>query len=290
MNRKYILNLFILIIGFSLVLLKVNAQDLITPTLNLSYKKTGDESKKLSIILKYKQKKAFIGIENANLQIFANGDNSKIKLGTLVTNWKGETFYIIPASTQLIKKDGKYDFTVIYDGDKKFEKAEENIKVKDAFLNMELSKDTSKTITVKAFEINDKGDKIPLKDIEIVFSVPRLFGLFSFAKEKLDETGQCSTTFISNIPGDINGRIDAVASIVENDDYGTVEQSKLTTWGIPTAPGLQEKRTLGDTDAPLWMVYTLLVLLPAVWFHFMYIIYLLKRINSIGKKKAEMLT
>ena len=43
------------------------------------------------------------------------------------------------------------------------------------------------------------------------------------------------------------------------------------------------KRGLGDTDAPLWMVYTLITLLSLVWFHYMYIIITVFRIRWLGK-------
>ena len=47
------------------------------------------------------------------------------------------------------------------------------------------------------------------------------------------------------------------------------------------------KRGLGDTNAPLWMVYTLIILLSLVWFHYLYIIITVFRIRWLGKY-AEM--
>jgi hypothetical protein len=49
----------------------------------------------------------------------------------------------------------------------------------------------------------------------------------------------------------------------------------------------KQKRGLGDTDAPLWMVYTLLVLLSGVWFHVIYVLGLVIRINIKGKKALK---
>jgi hypothetical protein len=58
-------------------------------------------------------------------------------------------------------------------------------------------------------------------------------------------------------------------------------------WGKPLQPMVIIKRGLGDTNAPLWMVYTLIVLLTLVWFHFSYAIFTIFRIRYLGKKALE---
>ena len=58
-------------------------------------------------------------------------------------------------------------------------------------------------------------------------------------------------------------------------------------WGRPIQRVVEKKRGLGDTDAPLWMVYTLIILLSAVWFHYFFVIYQIVRIKSEGKKQSN---
>jgi len=69
----------------------------------------------------------------------------------------------------------------------------------------------------------------------------------------------------------------------ENDIYGTVETVRTFTGGKLLIIEPKQKRGLGDTDAPLWMVYTLLILLSGVWLHVLYVIGLVIRISIIGK-------
>ena len=85
------------------------------------------------------------------------------------------------------------------------------------------------------------------------------------------------------LPGDADGHLTIVAKIEDNETYGNVEVSSGINWGKPLPPMKIVKRGLGDTDAPLWMVYTLIVLLSLVWFHYMYIIFTIFRIRFLGK-------
>jgi hypothetical protein len=74
-----------------------------------------------------------------------------------------------------------------------------------------------------------------------------------------------------------------VAKVEDNEIYGNVEVSGTINWGKPLPPENIIKRGLGDTNAPLWMVYTLIVLLSLVWFHYLYIIFNVFRIRYLGK-------
>jgi hypothetical protein len=79
------------------------------------------------------------------------------------------------------------------------------------------------------------------------------------------------------------GYLTVVAKIEDNETYGNVEASGRINWGKPLPPVKVEHRGLGDTDAPLWMVYTLIVLLSLVWFHYLYVIITVIRIRYLGK-------
>ena len=108
-----------------------------------------------------------------------------------------------------------------------------------------------------------------------------------FGGEKTDSTGTCVAEFPKNMPGDTAGMVLVIAKILENETYGTVETSQSFTGGTPLMIEPKPKRGLGDTDAPLWMVYTLIVLLSGVWLHVIYVISLVIRINIIGKKALK---
>ena len=56
---------------------------------------------------------------------------------------------------------------------------------------------------------------------------------------------------------------------------------------VPSQPNVvvEKRRGLGDTDAPLWMVYTLIVLLSVVWFHYLYVFFIMYKINRLRSNK-----
>jgi hypothetical protein len=160
--------------------------------------------------------------------------------------------------------------------------------VTEAVLEISMSeKDTIKTITARVFKLNEKREKMVVPDVPVEFNVKRLFCLYPIGNEKTDTTGSCSTEFPSSIPGDKNGKVTIVVRMPENETFGTVEVSKDINWGKELVYEAKPIRGLGDTDAPLWMVYTLIILLSGVWLNVVYIIILVIRINMIGKKAIK---
>jgi hypothetical protein len=283
MNIKVIFR-FLLITVVSALIQSVNAQELISPTLEVTYKKIQDSGKKIDISLQAKVEGEYVALENAKIIISALSGSDKINLGEVVTLWDGKATYDVPADKVLPKDiDGKVTFSIDYEGTKKYEKASETIQVKDINLELTLNKDSLKRVSALAYEVNDKGEKVFIKDLEIIFSVKRLFCLFPIGTVKTDSTGSCSVVFPADMPGDTTGRVKIFLNIVDNETYLNVEKSQEIDWGVVNVIEVKHKRGLGDTDAPLWMVYTLIVLLSAVWFHFVYILVSIFRINMIGR-------
>jgi hypothetical protein len=284
--KKNKLHIFIII----LVSITINAngifaQDLITPMLSAKYLKLTDGSKRIDISLQAKEERKMVQIENGDIRVYSLADTTKKEIGKLLTNYKGETSLKIAADKILpVDKQGISKFLVEYLGSNKYSKAATDIQVKDVYLDVQLSKDSSKTITATLYELNSKGEKVFIKDIDLVFNVKRMFCLFPVGTAKTDPSGTGTAVFPSDIPGDKTGKVDIVVRIQDNDIYASVEKIQSINWGKPLVIERVIRRGLGDTDAPLWMVYTLLVLLTAVWAHFTYILILIIRINRIGRK------
>jgi len=121
---------------------------------------------------------------------------------------------------------------------------------------------------------------------DVIFYVPRQFSLLKIGEAELND-GKCVIEFPISLPGDSIGNLNIIARIEESKEYGTVEAIGVKDWGNPRPPVIIEaRRGLGDTDAPLWMVYTLIVLLSAVWFHYLYIMYVFIAIKRGGKNPS----
>lgn len=262
------------------------ADELITPRITASYFKLSNGTKRITVALSAKENDKRVNIPNAELQIITQNETVRTVLGSIVTNQEGKaSFDIEPGITLPRDPDGNYTFTVLFGGNTKLDKASQSIHVTDAFLEISLNEqDTIKTITARVFKRNEKGEKVVVPDVPVEFNVKRLFCLYTIGNEKTDSSGMCSTEFPSNMPGDKYGKVTIVVRMPDNETFGTVEESKDINWGKLLVYQTKPIRGLGDTDAPLWMVYALLVLLSGVWLHVVYIIILVIRINIIGKK------
>ena len=286
--KKNTFSLYIGLFSFLFIAPALSAQELISPMLSLKYIKLSDGSKKIDVSLQAKEEKKMVQIENGNIEIYSLVDTAKLSIGKLITNYKGEASLKISADKILPKdKLGNTKILAEYSGNNKYSKASADLQVKDVYLDIQFSQDSSKTISALVYELNNKGEKVLIKDIDVIFNVKRLFCLYPFGTAKTDLAGSCSSSFPPDIPGDTAGKIEIVVRIQDNDNYATVEKIGATNWGKPIIIEPRVRRGLGDTDAPLWMVYTLLVLLSGVWVHFIYILILIIRIDRIGKKLLQ---
>lgn len=265
------------------------ADELITPRITASYFKLSNGTKRITVALSAKENDKRVNIPNAELQIITQNETVRTVLGSIVTNQEGKASFDIELGITLLRDpDGNFTFTVLFGGNTKLDKASQSIHVTDAFLEISLNEqDTIKTITARVFKRNEKGEKVVVPDVPVEFNVKRLFCLYTIGNEKTDSSGMCSTEFPSNMPGDKYGKVTIVVRMPDNETFGTVEESKDINWGKLLVYQAKPIRGLGDTDAPLWMVYALLVLLSGVWLHVVYIIILVIRINIIGKKAIK---
>jgi hypothetical protein len=215
-------------------------------------------------------------------------DSSEVLLGTASSDEEGVAIFTITRDRDLFwNKESGYSFSTSFDGNEKFRKASKNISIKEAKIEITFSEiDSTRIISAKAYEIDPSDSKrMPLNGIDLSFYVPGTFSLYKIGEGELND-GVCNVDFPVTLPGDSEGNLTVIARIEESDDYGFVEGSSTKDWGMVRENFvLEEKRGLGDTDAPLWMVYTLIVLLSAVWIHYIYVfvvIYLIKKEGKVG--------
>jgi hypothetical protein len=221
------------------------------------------------------------GMEITFSQVRQNGET---ELGTGVTNDKGIVSFPVPGEVLASGGEkGVYSFGAAFAGKDKYPKATASTSMKP--LKMEMSffqKESEKTVNLAVQVQDDKGAWVPAENLEVQFYVPRTFSLLKVGKGTVSN-GLTSLEFPASLPGNQRGFITLVAKIEENETYGNAEVSGTINWGKPLPAVKEVRRGLGDTNAPLWMVYTLIVLLSLVWFHYMYVIFTIFRIRYLGK-------
>jgi hypothetical protein len=207
------------------------------------------------------------------------------QLEAIPTDMEGKAeFQIDKQSERLKNEDGDYTFRAVFEGNPDYEMSEDMVSVKPLDMSLNFVKiDSVRTIVAEAAETDSAGNRIPLEDTDVYFYVPRSFSLLPVGEEWF-MGGRAQVDFPTTLPGDSLGNLTIIARIEDHELYGTVEAVAVKDWGLAVPRVIVEKRRgLGDTDAPLWMVYTLIVLLSIVWFHYLYVFYIMLRIKKLRR-------
>jgi hypothetical protein len=254
-----------------------------TTRIAVEYVKNYDKTESLVATLRVKDPK-YIALDNVVVQFYSVYDTSKLLLDKVRTNDKGEAIFLLEENPKILKdSSGVMTFEIEYLGDKSKKSSKKKVSVKQANLEMSFfQKENVKSIEVSANEGGIDGQPIPIEGIDLQFYIKGTFSLLKFATEETDEYGITKVEFPVDMPGDTTGALTIVVKIEENKTYGSVISRGEMNWAIQLEPMREKQRGLGDTDAPLWMVYTLIILLSAVWFHYFYVIFLIIKIKLTG--------
>jgi hypothetical protein len=243
-----------------------------------------DSLQNLKATLRSKVEGRYLPLEGMEINFsFRDGITEK-SIGKALTNAKGIISVPIPQEILTTGGDkGVFSFDAFFDGNGKYNKVSASTSMKPLRLEMLFSqKETDKMVDLKAFELAANNEWVPVENLDIQFYVPRTFSFLKVGQAAISN-GTASLEFPTTVPGNQLGYLTLVAKVEENEIYGNVEVSGTINWGKPLPPEKIIKRGLGDTNAPLWMVYTLIVLLSLVWFHYMYIIFNVFKIRHLGK-------
>ncbi len=260
------------------------AQKKKTARVQVGYFKNYDKAEHLVATLIVKEKR-YVPLSNGVIHFYSVSDTSRVLLSKIHTDNDGKAVFIINDDNPKIIKgpSGVFTFEVEYEGNSSVNAAKRKIAIKRGDLEVSFfQKDSTKSIEVSATEIGLNDQIIPIEGVNILLYVQGTFSLLNFGKEKTDENGIIHIDFPTDMPGDTTGVLTIVAKIDDNKTFGTIESRGEMNWGIPIEPVKEKQRGLGDTDAPLWMVYTLIILLSAVWFHYLYVIFLIVKIKLVN--------
>lgn len=238
----------------------------------------------LSAKLRAKDGRSYVPVKGEKIMFTGLQDEEYIDLGSAVTDGKGDAIISIKDLSLLSQdEDGYYTVSASYEGSDKYEGNEEEFMFLRGFLEMETSDDSgTKSIEILVYSVED-DEQIPIEEVEARVSVPMLFSNLPIGSDYTDEEGKLQFEFPDDLPGDSEGNITLMAEAPETDDYGILRATQVKNWGIPKAEVVEKTRTLWSPDAPLWMVITFIVLMLAVWGHFIYIIFRLFLMSRDGK-------
>ncbi len=284
------LKLTILSLIFISINFKLNAQGELKRTyLKLYYTKNSDGSKSLKANITYRENRKFVAVQNETISFYSGVDLDEL-IKKVKINSNGDAVILVPEELQADSL-GIFYFAAKFNGTETFRRSNKDISIKDSRLELSFNqKSEGRSITVKAFEIRDEEEDLPLSEEDVYIFVPTLFGDMQIGRSSL-ENGSCQIEFPSDLPGDSVGDLEIIIKIMESEVYGDVVKTERIPWGIPKPlykiEETNEKGKLWTYNAPLWMVITLSILLIGVWSHFGFVIYKMYKINKEGSEKAN---
>lgn len=184
----------------------------------------------------------------------------------------------------------KFKFIARMESDPLYEDAQEEITISDAKISLEYSgKDSIKTATATLTEWKDSA-YVPVSGVDMKLSIKRAFSLFLFGEGALttDKDGKVSANLPLDIPGEADGKITIVASVVDHESYGTVESTTKVDWSVMPKKSEAMGRTLWSSgrNAPISLVVISCSIIAVIWGTLIYLVFQLFKIKKIGKQQA----
>lgn len=250
--------------------------------------KQADNSRLLevSFIARHKKdRKNKVPVFKADINFFNVLDDNEVKLGTVKTDNEGFARLTLPDSqSYLTDEKGYMNLKAVFDGSDVLDSEEEELAVKDVFLELDLTEvDSVKTVILNAFTLDSLQTKVPVEEADIVFSVGGMISKMPIEEGTLED-GEYEFEFPENIRGNSEGMVDVYAFIEDHDDFGNVIQQNSRAWGNFKSQTVETKGKLWTDIAPIWMYVVLSILLIGVWANYIYSIFNLFKIKKEGKE------
>lgn len=262
-----------------------------TTVLRFTCASTSDDSIQLKSVVSVKHDEGNTNLFNAPVSFYSIETDGDLKIGEVKTDVHGTAVLKIPSKNKYLRNDQQMiSFKAVYEGNAKYEPSEGEFGLKPAKLIVSFyEEDSVKYVKVEGTQLNSDGTETPIGEGTVIIGVPKMLSNLKIAEITLDSTGIGTAEFPLDIIGDSLGNLTVIASIEENDIFGTVTGSSVNNWGLhkhlisPDRPS----RELWTPIAPLWMIITLIIMLLGVWGHYVYAIIQLVMIKKSSKPIPE---
>ena len=260
---------------------KEEEPSMLSPTVEFKAVQKSDNSIDLKAGLKAKVKNWPVNLYKMKVTFFQVVNDEDQELGFAITDNSGKAVFNVKGDSLKTNTDGKVQFKMVFAGNKMMESAEEVIAFKRARLEITpVKEDSLLTVQVKLVEVGT-GAEIPIPEAAVGIFVKRLFLPLKVGEGTTDENGEASVEIPANLPGDAKGNLTLIAKLDENETYGNLEASVVQQWGTSVSNKIEDQpRALWSSNPPMWMLITFIILMVAVWGHYIVIIYELFRLRK----------
>ncbi len=255
--------------------------ELISPAIELISIQKGDSSVDLKAIVKAKVDGKMRKLYGLKAVFYMITDSAETAVGTVVTDRNGFAILNIKAGQLVTNTDGTLHFKVSVAGPKNLEAGEGEVTVKRAMLIMTpVKEDNLLSVQLKLIDLST-GEEKPVPETAVGLFVKRSFYPMKLGEGNTDENGEASIEVPNNLPGDPLGNITLLGKLDENETYGYLETASTQKWGVAVSNRIEDQpRALWSSHPPLWMLITFIILMTAVWGHYIVIVYELFRLRK----------
>lgn len=296
---KVLINRFLwLLIMACCVIATVNGQAKKERTrMRLSYHNAPDNSKYLQSEVFYMGEGQVVPVTGEWVFFYRGNPDEGDVIDSVKTNDEGLAIVSFPQDHlfEVTEESLAIPIVAVFNGNNICRSADADMEITQLFMELFLTENAGiKTVCVRAYELGNDKEMFPAEGATVNFYVPRLFSDQKIGEGDLED-GRCSIEFPHEIAGDSIGNISVIARIEDDDDYGFVERKVSNfRWGnkepieahkdLMTIEISIPTRGLWHSNAPLWMIITLVILLTGVWSHYLYVIFQLVKISRLKKK------
>ena len=254
---------------------------LISPILDLTGIQKGDSSVELKATLRAKVKSVFYNLYSLKVAFSVVADSAEKPLGEVVTDGRGIAVLHVSNSQLVMDKEGKVHCKATVSANKSMEAGEAEVTFKRALLTITpVKEDSLLSVHLKLVDIST-GTAIPVAQTTLGVFVKRTFYPLKLGEGTTDDNGEADVQIPASLPGDSKGNITLIGKLDENETFGYLESSVSQPWGVPVSDKITEQpRALWSSHPPVWMLITFIVLMVAVWGHYIVIVYELFRLRK----------
>ena len=249
----------IIFIASILVPLNVQSQEKVNPRIDLQYFQEDSSIHYLSVKVRKKIDKRFEPIGNMEVSLYQEMESESIRLGSIITNTKGEGKLKLPESFNTMSFEfSEYQFTAKTSAGVDTSEASESITILPGRLKIFTEDVDGKSIRILV-QSRATQEWTPVADAEVKVFIKRTFGQLQVGEDfyTSDENGLVELQFESEVPGDKVGNIILGCAVEDHDELGNLSAFTIVKWGIPFEEvNRSNERTLwaARNKTPIWLL------------------------------------
>jgi hypothetical protein len=256
--------------------------ELISPGVEIIAVQKTDGSVDLRTTVKAKINGKLRKMHSLKIHYYLVSDSAETEVGAVNADLNGYGVFNVKPEQVIANKEGVLNFKAKVNANKNMEEGVAEVSVKRAkLIAIPIAEGGVYSVQVKLVDLSS-GTETAVPELTIGLYVKRMFNPLKVGEATTDETGEAIIEFPSKLPGDAKGNLNIIARLDEDENYGYLEASITgEKWGIPVSDKLEDQpRALWSAHPPLWMLITFIVLMLAVWGHYIVIVYELFRLRK----------